>query len=255
MLTQVGLAKKDLNAMKTPANLSGEKTMGTILDLDLPAMKDYCKANKCTINDYCSSILSVSLYEYFEQEELKANQKGLTAYSIPKYIHMAVPFSLRQPFKRLRDVKLNNDFGSILIDLQPFKEFDDALPEIRKLYDKLKGSLMPFGVVMTTKISMAFPYLIPKLLMSDLTDKFSIVYSNLNASKSPYFFNEKQCIGHYFAAPGNGKLSTGVSLCTIANRMSLGVFSDKVHMADPQAFANIFARKNKEILSNYKKNM
>ena len=69
--------------------------MGYTLDLDLPAMKDYCKSNKCTINDYCSAILSVSLHEYLEQAELKSNQNGTQSYAIPKSITMAVPFSLR----------------------------------------------------------------------------------------------------------------------------------------------------------------
>lgn len=117
-LGSVMLMKRDSNALKkdnTP--LSGKKTLGYILDLNLPAIKDYCKSKGCTVNDYCSSLLSVSLYKYFEREERRAIDAGDKAYKMPKSINCAVPFSLRQPFKTIQDVKMVNDFGSILIAL------------------------------------------------------------------------------------------------------------------------------------------
>ena len=126
-----------------------------------------------------------------------------------------------------------NDFGSILIDLVPIKEFDDALPEFKKIFSKLKGSLMPFGVLYSTKISVSLPFLLPKVMLEDLTDKFSIVFTNLNASRKIYYFNGKKNLAHYFVAPGVGKLSTGVSICTVGDNMSIGVFSDAVHMTNP----------------------
>jgi len=221
--------RRDSNALKkdnTP--LSGKKTFGYNFDLNLQGMKDYCKAKNCTINDYCSALLSVSLYEYFELEEKRAIAAKEKAYKMPPSINCAVPFSLRQPFATLKDIKMVNDFGSLLVPLKPFKEIDDALPSIKKEFNKLKGSLMPFGVLYSTKISVSLPFLLPKMMLDDLTDKYSIVYSNLNASKTEYFFDGKRNLGHYFVAPGCGKLSTGISLCTVGPRMSLGIFSDEV---------------------------
>jgi len=82
------------------------------------------------------------------------------------------------------------------------------------------------------------------MMLDDLTDKYSIVYSNLNASKKDYYFDGKKNIGHYFVAPGVGKLSTGVSLCTIGSKMSLGIFSDAVQMKNPQELCDIYSELN-----------
>lgn len=242
-LPSVAMMKRDSNALKKDNEpLSGRKTLGYALDLNFSQVKIYCKENKVTINDYCSSLLSTSLYEYFANEEQKAIQERdekvdfphyKKVYKIPQTVNVAVPFSLRQPFKTIKDVKMTNDFGSLLIALQPTKKFSDALPAIQKQFNSLKGSLMPFGVLYSTKISVTLPFLMPKMMLEDLTDKYSLVYSNLNASKSDYFFDEKKLIGNYFVAPGVGKLSTGVSICTIGTRMSLGIFSDEVQMKNP----------------------
>lgn len=43
---------------------------------------------------------------------------------------IAVPFSLRQPFKKISDVKMCNDFGSLLIRLPLYRDFEDALKPI-----------------------------------------------------------------------------------------------------------------------------
>jgi len=80
--------------------------------------------------------------------------------------------------------------------------------------------------------------------MNDTTDKFSLDYTNLNSSKEPYSFDGKADVGHYFLSPGYGNLATGVSICTIGPRMSLGVLSDMSSMTNPQDFCDIFARKN-----------
>lgn len=223
------LMKRDSNALKKDnTKLSGKKTVGFHYDLNLTAIKDYCKKKSCTINDYCSTLLSVSLYEYFENEEKRAIQAREKVYKIPTTLNVAVPFSLRQPFKTLTDVKMKNDFGSILINLKPIKEFSDALPVVKKQFGELKGSLMPFGVLYSTKISVSLPFLLPKMMLDDLTDKYSIVYSNLNASKNSYWFDGKKNLHHFFVAPGVGKLTTGVALCTVGTNMSIGVFSDEV---------------------------
>ena len=136
---------------------------------------------------------------------------------------------------------MNNDIGSLLVPLVPFDNFDAALPSIQKVYNRLKSSLMPFGVLMSTQISMWFPFLIPKLLLDDLTGKYSIVYSNLNASRKGYEFNGKKMIGHYFLTPGFGQLHNGISILTIGDRMSLGIYTDEALMQDPQELVDIIS--------------
>ena len=84
--------------------------------------------------------------------------------------------------------------------------------------------------------------------MTDSTNKFSLIYTNLNASKESYSFDGKKDVGNYFLVPGYGTICSGVSLCTIGQRMSLAVYCDQVSMEKPQDLCNIFERKNLEAL-------
>jgi hypothetical protein len=70
------IQKVDHNAMNCGKAMSGVKTGGFSYDLNLDLIKKYCKSKKCTINDYCSSILSCALYAYFVGEEQRMSDQG-----------------------------------------------------------------------------------------------------------------------------------------------------------------------------------
>lgn len=59
--------KKDKNCIKNNLLLTGKKNAYYSEPLDIALIKSYCKANKCTINDYTFSLISNSLYEYMEK--------------------------------------------------------------------------------------------------------------------------------------------------------------------------------------------
>lgn len=90
----------------------------------------------------------------------------------------------------------------------------------------MKSSLNPFGVLFATKMTVCFPFTLPKFFAEDMTRKFTIVYSNLMASRKNYVFDGKQVKGVFFFAPGVGKLGTGVSILTIGEIISIACFSD-----------------------------
>jgi len=67
MAIKLGCLKVDKNEIKKagiPA--SGIKSGAYRYDFNVQSMKKYCKANKCSINDYTTALLSCTLYEYFE---------------------------------------------------------------------------------------------------------------------------------------------------------------------------------------------
>lgn len=232
-LLSIQLLPSENNALNRDEPITGKKTFGYLPDLDLARMKAYCKNNGCTINDYCAAMFSWSLQDYFTRVAERQRQEKSKVYEVPKTVRMALPFSFRQPFKTLADVQMRNDFGCLLLDLKLCSGFDESLKDCASVFGKLKTSLMPFGVLYSVKIPHLLPFGIPKALLRGLTDKFSIIYTNLNASTESYSFDGKKDLMHYFLVPGNGKVSTGFSLCTIGKRMSLGVFSDEVYMTNP----------------------
>ena len=102
VMIKVQLAPRDENILKNNEKKTGRKTGAFSQDLDLPLMKKYCKSNGITINDYTTSLLSTSLYEFFEKE--KERQKSINSskvYEIPDTINVGLPFSMRQPVQRL----------------------------------------------------------------------------------------------------------------------------------------------------------
>jgi hypothetical protein len=92
---------KEVNSFKKGHPISGKKAFGVVMDLQLTKMKTYCKKVGCTINDYCASLLAISMREYLENEEQRQIKSGEEAFAVPKSIRLAIPFSLRQPFNQL----------------------------------------------------------------------------------------------------------------------------------------------------------
>ena len=170
----------------------------------------------------------------------------------PESVHVAVPFSFRQPNKDIKNVKMHNDFGSLLINMKLFETVKSALPFYKSLFAKMKTSLAPFGVLYSTKLVVWLPFTMPKMLGDDLTSKFSFVYSNLNASKTVYEFNGAKMRGQFFFAPGVNKLSSGFSVLTIGHIMSVAAFSDEVCMKNPQLLVDAFVRINSKCMEELK---
>jgi len=128
---------------------------------------------------------------------------------------------------------MHNDFGSILVDMKLFEKFNEALVFYKKLFGKLKTSLDPFGVLYSTKMTVMLPFTLPKIMADDITSKFTMVYTNLNASKKRYSFDDKKMVGQFFFANGVNKLATTFSILTIGDIMSVGCFSDFNNMKEP----------------------
>jgi len=128
---------------------------------------------------------------------------------------------------------MHNDFGSILLDMKLFENQSEALPHYKKVFNVMKKSLNPFGVLYATKMTVALPFTMPKVIADDLTSKFTMVYTNLNASKKRYQFDGKKHIGQFFFANGVNKLATTFSILTIGDIMSVGCFSDYNSMKKP----------------------
>lgn len=49
--------------------MTGRRNGAHTDDLRIKEMKAYCKANGCTINDYTTSLLSLTMHDYFKVYE------------------------------------------------------------------------------------------------------------------------------------------------------------------------------------------
>ena len=116
-------------------------------------------------------------------------------------------------------------------------------------FGALKHSLLPFGCVYASIVSVSLPFALPRVTLGDITNKYTLIYSNLNASRKVYNWDGKKSVGQFFFVPGLANLYTGVGIMTVEDVMSIAIFSDEVYLYNPKDFIAIYVRKNKEILA------
>jgi len=186
------------NSINDDKRITGIKKGAFTEDLILDDMKAYCKSKNVTVNDYLCSVLSNTLYQYFD------NHKKEKFGGIPDYVNMGMPYSLRQPPKSIKDVKLVNDFITVPIELKIRKELDESLPIMKKVFFDLRTSLKPFGFLSAFKVLVNLPYVLPKYGVDLISEKNHILFTNLNASKTLYMFDGKKMLGQFYYCAGIG---------------------------------------------------
>jgi hypothetical protein len=112
--------------------------------------------------------------------------------------------------------------------------------------------LDPFGVLYVFKTSINLPFILPKYCIDFISDKYTLVFSNLNACKIPYKWDGKTSVGQFYFVPCIGKLSFGVSLCTVGDTIGMAVFGDESSIMNPQEVVDTFRDKCKAILKDPK---
>ena len=130
-------------------------------------------------------VLSNTLYEYFD------NRKHDWDNDIPRYINIGMPISLRPPAKTLKDVRMVNDFVSYPVTLPIRKELKDVLPQMQKYFKEIRTSLGPFGALYAFLMLVNHPFTMPKYLLDFVSNKYHMLFTNLNASKTPYVWDGK----------------------------------------------------------------
>lgn len=159
--------------------MTGKKNGWYSNDLDIAGIKAYSKdVAKCTVNDYTTTLLSTALHEYFVNHTPEGDK-------VATEICAAMPFSLREAPSDLKKVRLNNDFCCISVPIRIFKDFEDGLKHFKKLFNSLKRSLTPYGNYAVFRITTNLPFCFPKIMVDFVSNKYTMIYSNLNASKKP----------------------------------------------------------------------
>jgi hypothetical protein len=112
----------------------------------------------------------------------------------------------------------------------------------------MKNSFRPFGALYGMRV-LQFPFTLDKISNDELSAKFTMGYSNLNASKVPLDFDGKKILSTFFLNPGIGKICCGVSIITVGSSMTMCCFSDENSISDPQDIVDIFEKHNNKNLN------
>lgn len=79
-----------------------------------------------------------------------------------------------------------NDIAGVHVSITVKKDFDEALKDTITTFNRIKNSLQPYCSMAMINFSSNLPYTLAKLCTDDITDKFSLIFSNVNASKEPF---------------------------------------------------------------------
>jgi len=112
--------------------LTGKKAIAFAKDFDLAGIKRYCKARKCTINDYATSLCLTAIYEY----TTKYNKDG---FEVPKMVNYVFPYSTREPIKELKDIVMKNEVTGVMMTVPVKKDIEEVIPEFNAIMKSTIG--------------------------------------------------------------------------------------------------------------------
>lgn len=117
--------------------LTGVKKVAHSSDLLFSEIKRASRYNKMTINNLVTSCLSVTLKEYFESMGDKKTDR----------LNLIIPANIRfAPYKTLEEVRLENKFTAIVLDLPLRAKMEEAV----KVVPKSLASLRDFSKIFAT---------------------------------------------------------------------------------------------------------
>jgi WS/DGAT/MGAT family acyltransferase len=182
-----------------------------------------------TVNDLLTSVLCGGLGRYLRERGERVSSRELRA---------AVPVSLR-PLERMGE--LGNQFGLVFLSLPiGVRAGAPRLAAMRQRMAALKGSAEAVVVLRILDLAGRMPLAIQRQLVRIFGSKATAVLTSV-----PGPIRELRLAGHpirdlLFWVPQAGHLGLGLSLCSYAGRVRLGVACDAGLVAEPAAVVAAF---------------
>lgn len=143
-----------------------------------------------------------------------------------KYLHLSVPFSIRETPTKREHMELRNDFAVLKVKLDLSEDFNYLLKETHKRMHKLKTSIEPFAMYYFIQLSLCLPQIISSYVNKYVCDSMSIVFSNVPGPREPYIIDGAKSKKIVFLVPGLENIATGISMITHENVLKIAINSD-----------------------------
>lgn len=226
------LKQFDLNALHGP-KLSGHKLVAWSQTLDLDFVKKMKTAGGCTVNDVLMASLACAYQAYFKRN----------CSVCPKGIRCSIPVDMRRP--KPGDTTLDNQFAIVLLDL-PLNEDGplETLKETQRRMNAIKQSAEPLINSWTMYYLMArLPSFLSKIVFDVVTDKCSVVVSNVPGPQQRLSINGDLVEGAVFWPPQKANIGMGISLLSYVGKVNMGIIVDKMLLSNPHVLVDLFEEK------------
>ena len=86
---------------------------------------------------------------------------------------------------------MENEVAALPFKMVVRKEISGALEILKPQFQYLKNSLDPFGYLNVFRLSVNLPFTFPRIGVNYISDKYTLIWSNINASKKSLIYNGK----------------------------------------------------------------
>jgi len=183
-----------------------------------------------TINDVLVTAVAGGLRRYLED-------RGHEPHASLNF-RAAMPVNLR-PLEKMSD--LGNQFGLIFLSL-PVGILDPVkrLAELRRRATALKRSTEPVVVYAILRAMGLTPHAIQRLVVRIFATKATAVMTNVPGPRQTIYLAGKPITDVFFWVPQSGRVGLGVSICSYAGHVRLGVGTDAGLVPDPEGIVKGF---------------
>jgi diacylglycerol O-acyltransferase len=197
--------------------------------LPVGAVKEVGQALGGTVNDVLLAAMAGGLRRYLADHG-----------EVPRHLNFraAMPVNLR-PIERMSE--LGNQFGLIFLSL-PVGIGDPVarLAELRRRADSLKRSVEPVVVFGILRLLGVVPRWVQRLVVTIFAAKTTAVMTNVPGPRETLYLAGKPIRDIFFWVPQAGRVGLGVSICSYAGQVRLGVGTDAGLVPDPEVIVRGF---------------
>jgi hypothetical protein len=124
------------------------------------------------------------------------------------------------------------------------------LSHFKEKFRAMRTSLDPFGQFYAFCVAIMMPFTFPRFNIDLISDKYTLILSNLHAQKWALSWDGHKSHGAFFFVPNIFKIGFGVSIITVGDNIGMGVFGDEAGCKYPEEFVNNFRDILKDICAN-----
>lgn len=208
---------KNKNPLKTE-KLTGVKQVDWSKKIDVKKVLNYCKANKCTLNDYLTSAIIKALNTY-----TKGKMNKVTA---------LIPISLRGYSNDGSMLKIQNYLTVIPVTFNADSE--NILKDCVNTYNSLKSSAKPLSYALLVRwLVPILPFWIMKNLTLFLVNKATFMFSNVASTREPIVYDGKAFEYVLGFSPNSGKMGFSMTSVSYINYIVIACYADTAVIEKP----------------------
>lgn len=225
--------------------MSGIRVAGHAGPYPLGAIREKCKREGITINDFVATVVVRSLRKYLE-----AYGKNPEALNDESIIHLDIPFTYRD-----RDSKMTLSIKIALLLVEyPLLKGEDRqgdLQRVARIMEKTKDKRCLFfaNIVMATVERWIPPDLLA-ILAKQWSRTSSCVFTNVPGARNQLEFEGKKLREAHFLSPALGANPSAIGITTYNEELSMLVVSDLNRMTYPDKLAQFFDESMKFYMSD-----